>query len=45
MFFIKQDVYNAKTHLKHKALNVHIFIQILMLKLDDNYISAYTKDS
>lgn len=44
MPLIKQDVYNVKAYLKHKALGVHTSIQALMLKLDDNYTSAYTKD-
>jgi len=44
MSFIKQDVYNAKTHLEQKILNLHISIQILMLTLNDNYIFIYTKD-
>jgi len=41
---IKQDVYNAKAHLKREALGLHTPIQALMLALDDNYTSAYTKD-
>jgi len=44
MPLIKQDVYNTKAHLKHKALGLHTPIQALMLALNDNYIFIYTKD-
>lgn len=43
MPLIKQDVYNAKAHLKRKA-GLHTPIQALMVALNDNYISVYTKD-
>ena len=41
---IKRDIYNTKTSIRQNALNFLTSIQVLMLKLDENYISAHTKD-
>jgi len=45
MPLIKHNIYNAKTHLKRQALDLHTPIQALMLTLNDNYFFIYMKDN